>query len=188
MTTLRARAAALAAVAAIGLSTLTVGVAHATPAAPKPAPKTALSAASTLPHVQIQPNSYLLRNQSWSSPDGSTVLAMQGDGNVVLYRNGTAIWVAPGAMPTANSLVIQGDGNLVAYSATGTPVWNSGTGGHYGAVLGIYDAGAITVESTDSKVIWASVKYTPTPPPCPIMPYPGQIVPPWCWYPPTGVN
>ncbi|MEU9078843.1 hypothetical protein ACFYUY_08540 [Kitasatospora sp. NPDC004745] len=190
MTTFRTRAAALAAVAAVGFATLTAGSAHAAPAAPSTAKAsaqapvqasaTALAALST--PTRIPGNTSISRNQAWYSPDGRVMLAMQGDGNVVLYRDNKPVWVAPGAMPNGNVLVMQGDGNLVVYSAANAPLWNSQTGGRWGAELDIYNEGAIAV-ALDGKVLWTSAPPAPQPlPPCPPWgpPIPGQIVWPWC--------
>ncbi|MFD0351123.1 hypothetical protein ACFQ0M_44030 [Kitasatospora aburaviensis] len=124
----------------------------------------------------------LYRNQAWYSPDHHIMLAMQGDGNVVLYRDTTPIWVAKGAMPNGNILAMQGDGNLVVYAADNTPLWASNTGGRTGADLAIYNEGAIAVE-LNGKVLWSSAPPAPNPfPPCPPWgpPYPGQYIPPWC--------
>ncbi|MFF7588751.1 hypothetical protein ACFZCK_14820 [Kitasatospora purpeofusca] len=184
MTSLRTRAAALAAVAAIGFATFASGTATAAPAAPAPAAPSAaaapaLATAALTPPTRIPGNTSIGRNQAWYSPNGKVVLAMQGDGNVVLYRDGKAIWVAQGAMPRGEFLVIQGDGNLVVYAADNTPLWNSQTGGKWGAELTIYNEGAIAVE-LNGKVLWTSAP--PQLPPCPPWgpPYPGQIIPPWC--------
>ncbi|WP_380283733.1 hypothetical protein [Kitasatospora purpeofusca] len=187
MTTLRTRAAALAAVAAVGFATLTAGTAHATAAAPAPStagapPAAAAATAALSTPTRIPGNTSIGRNQAWYSPDGRVVLAMQGDGNVVLYRDNKPLWVAPGAMPDGNALVMQGDGNLVVYSAAGTPLWNSRTGGRWGAELDIYNEGLIAV-ALDGKALWTSLPPGQAPlPPCPPWgpPVPGQIVWPWC--------
>jgi hypothetical protein len=59
--------------------------------------------------------------------NGDASLAWQGDGNLVVYANGSAKW-ATGAKGSAASLCFQGDGNLVIYSG-GSAVWSSGTNG-----------------------------------------------------------
>ncbi|MFF2744190.1 hypothetical protein ACFVVA_01495 [Kitasatospora sp. NPDC058048] len=190
MTTLRTRAAALAAVAAVGFATLTAGTAHAAVAAPSPAAPSVAQAPAAAPAAvaalstptRIPGNTAISRNQAWYSPDGRVMFAMQGDGNVVLYRDNKPVWVAPGAMPDGNVLVMQGDGNLVVYSAANTPLWNSQTGGRPGAELAIYNEGAIAVV-LNGKVLWTSAPSTPAPlPSCPPWgpPLPGQIVWPWC--------
>ncbi|MEU9040737.1 MULTISPECIES: hypothetical protein [unclassified Kitasatospora] len=182
MSRLRSRVAALAALATIGFGALTTGTADAAPAVPATAPAAAPAAAAALTEpTHIPMNSLLNRNQAWYSPNGQIMLAMQGDGNVVLYRGTTPIWVAKGAIPNGNILVMQDDGNLVVYAADNTPLWASNTGGHPGAELVIYNEGAIAVQ-LNGKALWSSVQSTPTLPPCPPWgpPYPGQVTWPWC--------
>ncbi|MFD8750050.1 hypothetical protein ACFV0O_03545 [Kitasatospora sp. NPDC059577] len=185
MTSLRLRAAALTAVAAIGFATLSAGAAQAAPArtsapaAAQAAPAATAAALSAPTHIPM--NSVISRNQAWYSPDHHIMLAMQGDGNVVLYRDTTPIWVAKGAIPNGNILAMQGDGNLVVYAADNTPLWWSGTAGHPGAELTVYNEGVIAVE-LNGTVLWTSAPPAPHLPPCPVWgpPYPGQWIPPWC--------
>lgn len=53
----------------------------------------------------------------------------QGDGNVVLYVQGVAVWSSGTWWAGASTLIMQDDGNLVQYNAAGQPVWASGTNG-----------------------------------------------------------
>ncbi|MFI6444103.1 hypothetical protein [Kitasatospora sp. NPDC050543] len=195
MSSLRARAAALAAVAVIGFSTLSAGAAHAAPSsspAPAPAARAATTPAEVAPEVaealsalapptRIPGNSFLTKDQSWYSPSGRSRVVMQWDGNVVLYRDGKAIWAAPGAIPNGDHLVMQWDGNLVLYAADNRPIWWSHTEGHPGAELTVYNEGAIAVE-LNGKILWTSAPPAQVPLPCPPWgpPYPGQVIPPWC--------
>jgi hypothetical protein len=64
--------------------------------------------------------------QLWSS-NGEYEVVMQGDGNLVLYQGGTALWAT--YTSGDNHVIMQGDGNLVVYSANGVAQWNSGTSG-----------------------------------------------------------
>ena len=59
----------------------------------------------------------------------NSYLAMQSDGNLVLYSNGAAYW-ATGMKGSGSYLVMQTDGNLVMYRPSGNSriaVWSSGT-------------------------------------------------------------
>lgn len=49
-----------------------------------------------------------------------TRLLMQGDGNLVLYRGGTAMWSSRTASNPGAGAVMQADGNLVVYSSAAT--------------------------------------------------------------------
>lgn len=83
--------------------------------------------------------------QSLVSGNGANVLVMQGDGNLVLLRQGVPVWNSgthnhPGAYAT-----MQTDGNLVVYSSAGAPLWYSGTGGNPGAVTYLQDDGNVVI-------------------------------------------
>ncbi|WP_244138735.1 MULTISPECIES: protease pro-enzyme activation domain-containing protein [Burkholderia] len=83
--------------------------------------------------------------QSFASGNGANVLVMQGDGNLVLLRQGVPVWSSgtynhPGAYAT-----MQTDGNLVVYSSAGAPLWYSSTGGNPGAVTYIQDDGNVVI-------------------------------------------
>ncbi|NES87834.1 MAG: hypothetical protein F6K08_01750 [Okeania sp. SIO1H6] len=57
-------------------------------------------------------------------------MAMQADGNLVIYADGgRVLWASnthgnPGAF-----LAIQQDGNVVVYTNRGVPLWSTGTNG-----------------------------------------------------------
>ncbi len=63
------------------------------------------------------------------SSNDNYVLVLQGDGNLVLYSYGKALWSSRTAGKSGIRLVMQGDGNLVLYTQNGKPVWNSRTDG-----------------------------------------------------------
>ncbi|KVF15003.1 peptidase S53 [Burkholderia vietnamiensis] len=83
--------------------------------------------------------------QSFTSGNGANVLVMQGDGNLVLLRQGVAQWSSgtyghPGAFAA-----MQADGNLVVYSSTGVPLWYSDTSGNSGAATYVQDDGNVVI-------------------------------------------
>lgn len=67
-------------------------------------------------------------HKSLYSCNGRFELRVQGDGNMVLYRNGvTPVWNTPGTWGRAVShLAMQGDGNLVLYGPSGNALWVAG--------------------------------------------------------------
>ncbi len=87
---------------------------------------------------------------------GGMTLAMQGDGNLVIYdTTGKAVWNSGTGDPTNQgaSLFMQGDGNLVIYRPNGQAIWSSGTGGNAGAYLVMGSDGSLNME-TGSRTSW----------------------------------
>ena len=58
----------------------------------------------------------------------STSLAMQTDGNLVLYASGTPLWSSSTALSANDRLAMQDDGNLVVYNSATVPLWSSDGG------------------------------------------------------------
>ncbi|MFI9275724.1 trypsin-like serine protease [Kitasatospora sp. NPDC052896] len=85
----------------------------------------------------------------------STVLEMQQDGNLVLYRksDGTPLWSSNTAGNPGAWLAVQSDGNLVVYRAGGGggtgALWSSGTFWSPGAYLKLQDDGNLVVYKKD---------------------------------------
>lgn len=52
-------------------------------------------------------------------------------------------------------LAMQGDGNLVVYDAAGLPVWHTATHGHPGAYLVVQGDGNVVVYGLSGEVLWA---------------------------------
>ncbi len=107
------------------------------PPPPAPAPATGCGA--------LESGEGLEAGQSISSCDGRFALAMQTDGNLVLYLEGSALWNTGTNGSAAQSLQMQGDGNLVLYTAGGTALWHTSTGGQAGARLALQDDGNLVV-------------------------------------------
>ncbi|MBN2494587.1 MAG: N-acetylmuramoyl-L-alanine amidase, partial [Deltaproteobacteria bacterium] len=84
-------------------------------------------------------------HRSVLSCDGRFELALQGDGNLVLYRGGAALWATGTWGQNGYRLEMQGDGNLVLYTRSGTPIWNAGTVGHPGAWLAVQTDGNLVI-------------------------------------------
>ncbi len=80
-------------------------------------------------------------------------LQFSGDGNFVLSNNqtGKILWESA---TQGELLAMQADGNLVIYDSQGIPVWNSGTAGSTGAFLQARDDGTVEIASTEGSVLW----------------------------------
>ncbi|WP_328952899.1 hypothetical protein [Kitasatospora purpeofusca] len=143
------------------------------PAAGAPAaaaPAVAAAPASDADQTVIRATAGLSRGQSWSSPDGSTVLYQQYDGHVVLYKNNVPIWTAVGTYGLGSYFYVQADGNLTAYDAAWRPLWESRTAGHPGAYLAVQNGGNLAVYYGGTPIWWSN--YRPGGGPGPIDPDP----------------
>ncbi len=68
----------------------------------------------------------------WSSKTngkGADRAVMQGDGNFVLYKGGTAVWATHTSGHGGSKLKLQNDGNLVIYDSHGHAIWATHTNG-----------------------------------------------------------
>lgn len=102
----------------------------------------------------IEPGHGLAAGQSWSSCDGRFSLAMQSDGNLVLYSFGVPLW-ATGTVGAGAVVVMQTDGNLVEYSHHSRALFASGTDGHANAFAAIQDDGNLVVYG-GGTALWAT--------------------------------
>jgi hypothetical protein len=73
----------------------------------------------------IQPGEALYGDQSLTSQDGRFTFVMQGDGNLVLYRN-----------------------------SDGAPLWHSGTHGNPGAYCILFEDGEMSIFTSQREVLW----------------------------------
>jgi len=121
------------------------------PAGPPTAKPSPVSGCGT-----IEPGQCLVAGQSYASCDGRFSLAMQTDGNLVLYHNGAgALWATHSDGTDGFAAVMQGDGNFVLYGKHSNALWDSKTPGHGGATLVVQDDGNLVVYS-GSTPLWNS--------------------------------
>lgn len=126
-------------------------IACSTPAPPPaPTPTPAPSGCGIL-----RPNTTLSANQSVTSCDGRFTLVMQGDGNLVLYKQGAWIWQTATNGRGGQRAVMQGDGNFVLYTASNVPLFHTHTNGAVGAYLNVQNDGNMVVYLGSSPK-WAS--------------------------------
>ena len=96
-------------------------------------------------------------NGSLSSPNGKYKLALQGDGNLVLYAGSAVRWASGTSGKGANKLTVQSDGNVVLYAGN-APVWATNTNGRGGGgtFLGLQNDGNLVAYASPGAPIWAS--------------------------------
>ena len=108
----------------------------------------------------MQPGQFLNPGTQIISASGRYHFAYQGDGNLVLYDGGVAIWASNTAGRAAGACVMQGDGNLVIYIPGGQPIWASNTmtaGSH----LILQNDGNVVIYTPSNKPVWATNTQVP---------------------------
>ena len=137
--TVRARALALALVAAI----MSLGAAAGPPA----------SGATLGDRLEVGDS--MVAGDQIASPNGGYRAVMQGDGNFVVYRGGTAQWSSKTNGSGADRVVMQGDGNFVVY-AGGQARWASKTQGTGAKYVAMQDDGNLVVYTNSRRAVWSS--------------------------------
>jgi len=89
-----------------------------------------------------------------STNGGLNQLVMQGDGNLVVYTNGRALWTSNTAGNPGSRLVCQTDGNLVIYSPSNVPIFVTGTGGNAGGFLAMQTDSNCVLYAADGRPLW----------------------------------
>lgn len=108
------------------------------------------------PQDRLESNQLLTPGQSLVSPNERFRLTLQTDGNLVLYRGGTALWAtATNGKPAART-IMQADGNLVLYDVANQPLWATHTSGNPGSYVRVQDDGNIVIYRPDNSVVWAT--------------------------------
>ena len=105
----------------------------------------------------LKPGQKLAPGHSRISSNHLFVLAMQTDGNLVLYRRGYPLWASGTNGHAGAYAVMQTDGNLVVYPAGGgKALWSAGTVGHAGAYAVVQSDGNLVIYSSGGKPLWAT--------------------------------
>jgi Protein kinase domain len=99
----------------------------------------------------------LSQHQTLVSPDGSHLVVMQANGDLVLFGpDHVARWSSNTAGHPGADLEMAADGNLILYGPDRAVLWTSNTAGHPGADLEMRDDGNLVVYGPDRAVLWAS--------------------------------
>ncbi len=109
-----------------------------------------------VPSVTLAPSEQLRPGQSLFSPSGRYQLAMQNDGNLVLYDGSRPLFSSNTFGRSVNRLEMQTDGNLVIYDTAGRAIFSTNTQGNPGARLRLGDDGLLRVLAADDvQVLWS---------------------------------
>jgi hypothetical protein len=69
------------------------------------------------------------------------------------------LWESGTAGRGAARLAMQDDGNLVIYDEFQRPLWDSGTAGNCGAKLAVQEDGNVVIYSSDKRPLWHTGTY-----------------------------
>lgn len=108
------------------------------------------------PLDRLYPGARLYPGQSLDSKNGNYSLEFQGDGNLVVYGQGHALWSSKTNGKSSKSVVMQGDGNLVIYGASGPPLWSTGTFHNGASTLVMQNDGNLVIYDTSGRPTWSS--------------------------------
>jgi hypothetical protein len=113
------------------------------------------SASASAGQATLMPGEVLYGGQSLI--DGPYIMAMQTDGNFVLYANGNqALWQSHTYNNPGSDVVMQTDGNLVVYSPGGRALWQSGTYNQPGDHLVVQTDGNAVIYTPSWGARWAT--------------------------------
>lgn len=110
----------------------------------------------------VEPGRQLQVGASISSCNGQYGLAMQGDGNLVLYRHpGMSVWNSGTAGYPGAYTAMQADGNLVLQKtgqrAPAAVLWHAGTWEYPESSLAVTDDGNLVVRTANGLPVWYRV-------------------------------
>jgi hypothetical protein len=87
---------------------------------------------------------------------GEYVLHFTAKGNLELRNEKAKCMVWESKTSGASKLALQEDGNLVIYAARDKPLWASNTAGNPGSILAVQADGNLVIYSKDRKPLWSS--------------------------------
>lgn len=105
---------------------------------------------------QIMPGAWraIFPGQTLETPDRRHRLSLQHDGNLVLRRDGHAVWDSGTWGKNPGRLVLQHDGNLVLRDKNGRALWNTNTPGKGPARLKMQSDGNLVLRHFNGRATW----------------------------------
>lgn len=106
----------------------------------------------------LRPGTAMRTGTYLASPNGTYRLTVQGDGNVVLTKNGTPLRSTKTTGTIDPVLVLREDGLLAVYSSSDRPAWQSGTTGYAVSALTLDNSGNLRLVEVDGLWTWDQKK------------------------------
>ncbi|MBV8799754.1 MAG: hypothetical protein JO208_08110 [Alphaproteobacteria bacterium] len=94
------------------------------------------------------------RGHKWNA--GTFNLCFSVVGNLELRENSSGRLIWESGTSGGAKLAMQADGNLVIYAVDDAPLWASNTEGNPGAVLRLQSDGALVIRSAEGHLLWST--------------------------------
>jgi hypothetical protein len=108
-------------------------------------------------HPPVPNNAEFNVGAHWRAPNGYTLLFTNEGNLELRSPAGSKLWESRTAGRGAGKLAMQADGNLVIYDRTlKTPIWSTNTNGHRGAFLALQEDGNVVIYTPDRRPVWAT--------------------------------
>jgi hypothetical protein len=108
------------------------------------------------PRSTLKLGATLTPGKSLTSVLGAYSAVMQTDGNFVVYGRGRVLWVSNSAGWGGSKLALQSDGNMVLYASGGAALWQTKTRNAGSFQLILQDDGNLVLYTAASRPLWAT--------------------------------
>jgi hypothetical protein len=111
-------------------------------------------------HPPVPNNAVFSVGAHWRAPSGYTLVFTNEGNLELRSPAGSKLWESRTAGRGASKLAMQADGNLVIYDRTlEKPLWSTNTNGHHGAFLALQEDGNVVIYTSDRKPVWATATH-----------------------------
>ena len=111
-------------------------------------------------HPPIPNNAEFNVGESWQAPNGYKLLFTNEGNLELRSPIGAKLWESGTAGRGAGRLAMQADGNLVIYDGSlAKALWESGTSGNRGAFLALQEDGNVVIYTPERKPVWATATH-----------------------------
>ena len=111
-------------------------------------------------HPPVPGNAEFGIGARWRAPNGYTLLFTNEGNLELRSPVGSKLWESRTAGRDAGKLAMQADGNLVIYDRSmAKPLWSTNTNGHEGAFLAVQEDGNVVIYTPDRRPIWATATH-----------------------------
>ena len=107
--------------------------------------------------LEVHPPVVFNVGMHWRAPSGYTLHFTREGNLELRSPVGAKLWESRTAGRGAGKLAMQADGNLVIYDrALAKALWSTNTNGHRGAFLAVQEDGNVVIYAPDRKPLWAT--------------------------------